>query len=431
MLDSVSWPLFSDADVPDWVTPRGSDRPHDCSLGGSMIRSSLFVVPVLSLLFACGSSDSSTPSTTSDAGSTPTERVDGGDGGSSAAALPFKPSNIVLDGIDLSKLGDLVVDRADCSIDSGTKEVGCGDSDNVAYALVDQPGAGKIGVYVAKSVRIEPNASLRAKGTYALAIVALGDFDVQGGVDVGARTSYTAPGGFAHPTGDNSKGNGPGGGGAGASTNAGGGGGYCDVGGKGAATASGTAVAGGPAYGTPENVPLVGGSAGGAGTLPFSGTGGGAVQLVSGATFTLGANGWVTAGGGGGAPGGVPQSQHGSGGGSGGAILIEAPTVTLLGTVAANGGAGGSSQPGKDGMPEALPATSEAATNGTHGGVGSSQESFVGGDGEWFTGDAAGGGGGGAGRIRINSENGNSALTAKVLSPSANGPCTTQGTLTR
>jgi len=384
---------------------------------------------------AC-SSDSNTVTNTdaggggSDAGDGGSTTDSGSDAGTTAPTLSFKASNIKLDGIDASKLGDFVVASANCEIRTEEKIVGCGDMDKLQFAIIDQPGGGKIGMYVAKSFRVEPNAGLRTKGTYALAIVAIDSFDIQGTIDVGAQNSYPTAGGYVHGATAGAKGGGPGGGGAGSSTNAGGGGGFCGTGGKGAAIAAGTAGAGGVTYGNPTLIPLIGGSAGGSAALTDSGSGGGAVQLVAGKTFTLGANAFINAGGGGGTFVGAASSQHGAGGGSGGAILIEAPTVSLLGTLAANGGAGGSKDVGQDGKLDGTQAVGTAQTNGSLGGSGSAQEGPNGVDGTWVDGDNAAGGGGGAGRIRVNSTTGNSALSAKVLSPSANGPCTTEGTLT-
>lgn len=366
-----------------------------------------------------GSSSSGGGVTDNDAGSTPVP-----------ASLPFKASNVKLDGVDASKLGDVVIAQASCSIDTESKLIGCIDNDLVQYVVVDQPGAGKIGVYVAKSVRIEPNAGLRTKGTYALAIVALDSLDVQGTIDASAESDYASAGGFRVPNGGNVRGGGDGGGGEGSSKNGAGGGSYCGTGGKGAAITGGTPGQPGKTYGSPQIVPLIGGSAGGSGVIN-GGTGGGAVQLVAGKTFTLGAGALITVGGGGGGFVGAAGSQHGGGGGSGGSILIEAPTASIQGTLLANGGAGGAKSTGMDARVkvDGMRATSEALAKGSAGGEGSGNANDNGGDATWFDGDNAPGGGGGAGRIRVNTTTGNSALSAKVLSPSENGPCATEGTL--
>ena len=394
-------------------------------------RSLLLLVPVVAALAAAACSDTveTRPGPAGDGGVTPAPTGDGGTPGS--GPLPFTPSNIDLSGIDLSNVGDFVVDASSCSFETRSKEVSCGESDKIAFGLVEQSGGGKVAVYVARSFRVETNASLVTRGTFPLVIVALDTMEVLGGVDVGAKESGDSAGGFKYqgpPT--SRKGGGPGGGNVGTSTNAGAGGSYCGLGGEGPInTAGGTPATGGTAYGTPENIPLIGGSAGGGAGLPFSGTGGGAVQLVAGKKFTLAANGYVHAGGGGGSFAGAVKSQPGAGGGSGGAILIEAPEVSLLGALIANGGAGGAKDNGQDSKTDGTVATSPPQTNGSIGGPGSAGESINGGNGTWVADDPGGGGGGAAGRIRVNSTTGNNALSARLLSPSANTPCTTEGTL--
>ena len=360
--------------------------------------------------------------------------MDGGGGDSatgSKVTLGFKPSNLSFDGIDASAVGDFVVDRANCTINSEEKSVGCGDMSKLGFAILTQPGAGKIGVYVARNIRIEPNTSFKVDGTFAIAIVALESFEILGGIDVGAHADNRSAGGFTNQGKDQFAGGGPGGGAAGGAANGGGGGSFCGIGGKSAAIAGGTAAAGGAAYGAPQLIPLVGGSAGGSAALPDSGSGGGAIQLVAGKVFTLSAGAYVSAGGGGGTFVGGASSQHGAGGGSGGAILIEAPKTLLTGTLAANGGAGGSKEYGKDGTPNAIAATSNTLPNGSAGGLGSAGEGKDGATATWVDGDNAPGGGGGAGRIRVNNdEEKNIPLTA-VYSPSANLPCATGGPLTK
>jgi hypothetical protein len=344
--------------------------------------------------------------------------------------LPFKPSNISLDGIDASKLGDFVVDRQNCVIQSEKLETSCGDMSVLQYKVVEQPGAGRIGVYFARNFKVDLNTILRVEGTAAIAIVTLDKFEVLGQIDASARGDNRSAGGFTHQGRTEAKGGGLGGGGAGSATNGAGGGSFCGLGGKGAALPAGTEAEGGIAYGNPELIPLVGGSAGGSAALSASGSGGGAMQLVAGKTFLLGSAGALHVGGGGGTFVGAAGSQHGAGGGSGGAILIEAPVTTLMGTLAANGGAGGSRDYGKDATPDAVAATSRAQTDGSVGGTGSAAEEPNGGNGVHVGADQAPGGGGGAGRIRINNEQGMNPLTA-TYSPSANLPCVTGGKLAK
>lgn len=387
--------------------------------------------PALALLFsaslaaACtdsASDNSSAPS--NDAGSAST------DGGADAAPSPklsFKPSNLSLDGVDLSAAGDWTVDSSTCTLHSEVKEVSCGSGDLV-YTTITQPDASKVGVYIARSIRVEPNARLTFKGTYGIAIVALDTFEILGAIDAGAQDSYATAGGFRAAQQAESKGGGPGGGGAGSSTNGGGGGSFCGVGGKGAAIAGGTPSMGGAVYGNAEIVPLVGGSAGGTAALAGnSGTGGGALQLAAGKSLRVTASGSVSSGGGGGVFWGAVGSQHGAGGGSGGAILIEAPSVEIAGIVAANGGGGGGKDTAKNGGPEETGAAGSVDPSGSNGGNGSAGADPKGGDAVWVSGNGAGGGGGG-GRIRINTTGGAATITGK-LSPSVASTCASEGTL--
>jgi hypothetical protein len=378
------------------------------------------------LVSACSETVTNTNTPPADGG-TPNADAGGGDA-AQPAKLTFKPSNIDLSGVDLSTVGDWTVDSSLCTLHGESKEVSCGNSDALVFTTITQPDASKLGVYIARSIRVEPNARLSFKGTYGVVVVALDSFDILGAIDAGAQDSYPTAGGFrAGPEGD-SKGGGPGGGGAGSTTNGGGGGSFCGIGGKGAAIAGGTASAGGSAYGNPEIVPLTGGSAGGTAALGNnSGTGGGAIQLVAGKSLRVLASGSVSSGGGGGVFWGAPASQHAAGGGSGGAILIEAPTVEIAGIVAANGGGGGAKDTAKNGDATDTGAAGSTDASGSKGGDGSAVDG-TGGDAVWVDPGNGGGGGGGAGRIRINTTTGAATITGK-LSPNAASTCATEGTL--
>jgi len=389
----------------------------------------LSILGLLTGLVGLACSDSSTNTNTNpDAGPTPT--VDGGQTDSAVTGkLPFTPSNISIEGVDISTVGDWTVDSATCTLHTETKEVGCGDSDALVYTTITQPDASKVGVYIARSIRVEPNAKLTFKGTYGVAIVALDTFEVLGGIDIGADTSYASAGGFKGPSENDKKGAGPGGGGAGSTTNGAGGGSFCGIGGKGAAIEAGTAANGGTAYGNPEISPLVGGSAGGTGTLGGnSGTGGGALQLVAGKSFRITASGSVASGGGGGSFWGAPASQHSGAGGSGGAVLIESQAVTVEGIIAANGGGGGGKEIGKNGDNSETPAPGGSDNAGSKGGDGSAGTDPKGGDAARVAPANGGGGGGGAGRIRINTTSGTATISGK-LSPPVASTCASEGTV--
>ena len=115
--------------------------------------------------------------------------------------------------------------------------------------------------------------------------------------------------------------------------------------------------------------PLGGGCDGGP-SDSTGGGGGGAIQWVSLSSFVVTRSGAVNVGGGGGA-------DHG-GGGAGGTVLAEAPLVSLLGKVTANGAAGGAcGKSGPHATPDGIAAPGVGGCSGTMtlsgaGGTGSS-----------------------------------------------------------
>jgi hypothetical protein len=200
-----------------------------------------------------------------------------------------------------------------------------------------------------------------------------------------------------------------------------GGGGFCGSGGPGSTDLMGTTrPAGGVPYGIPALIPIVGGSAGGTGASGNGGHGGGAVQLVSGVSIVVGDSGVIDMAGGGG-------SATVGAGGSGGAILLEAPSVTVRGVLAANGGSGGDFYGGVDGMASSSPALGH--DTGGNGGAGDDKDGTP--ANEAATKVAASGGGGGVGRIRINTGCGGSLVVSSsaVISPSSKSKCYTTGDL--
>ncbi len=385
---------------------------------------------------ACTVNTAAVPAT-GDAGS-------GADGGSDAppgstGPLGFVPSNISLNGIDLTMAGDSDIATL-CELSTEPDRTAGGTClTNAVEAIVTQSDGSKVHVFVVKSLRVGPTGHItvnRPRPGLPLVIVSLGDMTLLGSIDVHAEGVQTVGGGF-EATQNGQKGAGPGGGPpasgvAGATKGAGAGGGsYCGKGGPGAVEAMSTTQAGEAtaAYGTPEIIPLVGGSTGGAGSFG-AGAGGGAVQLVAGGQFSLGAGAYINVGGGGGAP--AVSSNFGdnsSGGGSGGSILIEAKGVQIAGILAANGGGGGGvSATGTNGTPDAKPAPGGAKTGDGAGGAGGAATSIDGATPASVDPGPVGGGGGGVGRIRINSTSGAAAIAASaVLSPAATTPCATQG----
>ncbi len=358
--------------------------------------------------------------------------------GSVKGPLGFTPSNVDLSGIDLTKVGDFVVDAVGCSVDTDNLLASCGDGAGVlAFKLATQSDGSKVGVYVAKSMTILAGKSLTVQGSHPLVFIALDTISILGSLNVNSREEVGVAGGQTRGglMPERSKGAGPGGGGAGTDTTASGGGSCCGLGGAGGAE-SGPA-SGGAAYGAAEITPLAAGSSGG----DHGGAGGGGVQLVAGTSITIADGGLIHAGAGGGGFGGI-RTQNANGGGSGGSILLESLAVTVAGTLAANGGGGGAGTSNGVGSPPPQgPGGANATANATpaaggkkgvgpsSGGDGSAGASVNGTAGEFTVAgnNAAGGGGGGAGRIRINTKSASATLTGATLSPAASTPCATEG----
>ncbi|MEM7828080.1 MAG: hypothetical protein QW561_01925 [Candidatus Aenigmatarchaeota archaeon] len=179
-------------------------------------------------------------------------------------------------------------------------------------------------------------------------ILATGDVVIAGTikVDGGSTTSTTStapgeggPGGYSGGYGGatglpGGKGLGPGGGGGGPSVNNryGGGGGFGTPGGTYAINHG----AGGPQYGNARLIPLIGGSGGGgsagSSTVPGSGGGGGGGAILIASSGTITVTGTIMANGGNG------YISNGAGGGSGGAIRLIANVISGNGIISATGG---------------------------------------------------------------------------------------------
>lgn len=351
---------------------------------------------------------------------------------SKPTALGFSPSNVDLSGMDLSKVGDYDITDSNCTIDSGSLQGTCGDPNGVlAFKLATQSDGTKVGVYVARTIRIEATAQLTVTGSFPIVLVALDQINILGRLIAAGKADVAICGGSTQTTA-NSKGGGLGGGGAGTSNAAGGGGSYCGVGGAGAVETAGPAAPGGTVFGSPQISPLIGGSSGGTSDTN-GGAGGGAIQLVAANSLTIAPTGLIHVGGGGGGFGGAASTQEASGGGSGGAILLEAPVVTITGTLAANGGGGGEGALGNGGADasgdDQVALGGNDPTRGSNGGNGSAGPTLNGTAGADMMGSTAGGGGGGAGRIRINTTTGSATLAGAKLSPPSTSACATQGKL--
>jgi hypothetical protein len=252
--------------------------------------------------------------------------------------------------------------------------------------------------------------TLRATGPYPIVIAVFDQITVNGTIDV-SSISGASSGTFGASAGAGSD---PascpvldGGGGILLQAGGGGGGGsFAIAGGKGGNAQS--ATSGGAAGPVVDVKALRGGcpggkgGSGGDGPVGTSGLGGGAIYIVAATSITV--NGTINANGGGGGGGG--KRAGGGAGGSGGFIALDAPTVTLDATAAvfANGGGGGeggdSNKIGDGGSVSAGP------LDRALGGMGGSDKGGAGGDGSLDTStglagmasmDATSGGGGGGG----------------------------------
>jgi hypothetical protein len=280
------------------------------------------------------------------------------------------------------------------------------DSDGASIPVVAKQVTGPTGMIemlLVASLTVDAGVTLRAMGNDPIGVIAFGPIEIDGVIDVssngassgaGAQTTTCGQHAGATPVGGNLSGGGGGGG------NQGSGG----AGGNATGTlGSSTGGAGGTGSVTPPMGPL-GGCAGFAfsGLTPAAGGGaaylaGTSVELAFGAGANAGGAGAVGATGG----------RSGGGGGAGGTIMIEAASVVVNGTLAANGGggaqgsisgvAGGS---GGDGQLNATPAPGGSGGNGTAlGGAGGAGQTLAGSVGGGFGQNQAGGASGGGGGV--------------------------------
>jgi len=244
--------------------------------------------------------------------------------------------------------------------------------------------------------------ALRGRGSKPLVLVASNSISVTGAIDVSSDSLSGAggdplgcPGGIFGAVMN-------GGGAGGTFGGAGGHGGIGGISGNGGVPAQPTAVAG-----------FRGGCHGGNGAnVGPGGLGGGAVFVIAGSSITV--TGVIDASGSGGRGGRGSNTLPGGGGGggSGGMIGLDAPSITVIGSVFANGGGGGEGGgTPSDGDPGAKPAMAlTPAPGGTIGTIPGGD----GGDGAAGTGltgmngragmmsvGGGGGGGGGAGIVHV------------------------------
>jgi hypothetical protein len=261
---------------------------------------------------------------------------------------------------------------------------------------------------------LDAGVTVDLKGSRALLIAVWGNANIAGTIDASASYSVAGPGG------------------AGASSNTLGCGGAL-TGDFGVATTPATGAGGGafqgsggqggnvgglPGAGIAPPMNIQGGCAGGNGGAGSSGlqgirgAGGGAVVVAARESITITSSGVIHAGGGGGSQGRANYGA-GGGGGAGGYVGLDAPSVTVAGTLAANGGGGGggasdysSATSGQNGRSDGSPAlggagaTASNVGNCNKGGNGSAGGTLVGAAGGTSL-CGGGGGGGGAGYILI------------------------------
>jgi hypothetical protein len=362
-----------------------------------------------------------------------------GVGDASAAGSPTFPVKNIPAAMALGAPGDLIFNTSGCNntpeIDTVTGELrGCNIERGqlkFSFVEIDQPdtslGTLSATLIVTRRFVVEQGMRVNVVGNRPLIVVALQEALINGVLQAAATGADAHGGGSAVAEGGQS-GLGPGGGGKPNGRSGAGGAGFCGHGGA-SGMADGLSALGGQPYGNATNVPLIGGSSGGV-YSNWGGAGGGAIQISAGQRIDVGLLGSIHVGGGG-------PINPSNGGGSGGAILLEAPSVRVLGHLAANGGGGsaGTSNDGEAGAnatADALPALGGRVSGYPSGGDGSAAATLDGAAGGDVPADrnlASGGGGGGAGRIRINVAQGAPDLTGAMLSPSQGTACFSIGTL--
>lgn len=249
---------------------------------------------------------------------------------------------------------------------------------------------------------------VRWKGPRPLVLLASDSITVTSGgtLDVSSFRADVGAGGNTGTCSDPANGGSDTGNGASSGAGGGGGGGFGTPGGSGG---NGRGAGGGGAGGSSALALIRGGckaASGGSssdGAGGGGGNGGGAVYLIAGNSITIA--GTVKANGSGGSGG--PNKAGGGGGGSGGLIAFDAPNLTISGTVFANGGGAGEGggggfggANGSDPMSYNIRAPGGGQNpNGGNGGGGSVFANS--GQGGAAGNSGGGGGGGGAGRIKV------------------------------
>lgn len=314
---------------------------------------------------------------------------------SSGCGLGFVPVNI-----DVTRLNPnqaAATTTIDCNAVLNTDELEfttwCTGETRPQITMHSQTDGPEVAVVALRGLNVTGSRTLKIEGSRPAVLVVFGNATIAGTVNASANGTTANAGGNYNCTADvdvegcESNDNETGGGGGGGFGTAGGKGGKGDDCPPPSVPPGDGTTPGGPERGNGSLVPLIGGCPGGAaGFCSGKGAGGGALQLSIGGTLTL--TGTLRANGGAG-PYSCGSSSEGKlgggGGGSGGAIRVEAGALSITGTVEAKGGNGGDST--------------------YNGGSGSTSSSQPGGDASNLVPspepDVYGGGGGGGGYGRI------------------------------
>ncbi len=332
--------------------------------------------------------------------------------------LALAPSNGLSPELLVDSVADLTGDKLNFDTDSGrikqgsttVREPGEGVVAGIGFHVIDG-----MGVFTAHSFLVGLTDDWAAGGTNAFVLFAATKIEVAGTIDAGAQGGTGGPDGFGGGTSGTNSGCR---GGAGfflmpAFGEGGGGGGGATRGGDGAPSTNATFGAGGTLCATPSTIPLRGGHGGGAGGFDVAanvlrggrgGGGGGAVALV--AMDEIAITGTVGAPGDGGFS--ASTGDGGGGGGGGGAVLLESPTISVVGALTANGGggAGPSASTGSRGHFGDAGTAGGGTFGGGSGGRGGAGTTLPGAGqqaGDGVTASRGGGGGGAVGQIELKS----------------------------
>ena len=302
--------------------------------------------------------------------------------GGHCAKFHYIPSNVNENDVDPSGAPDVVFNCGTTKFDSSTQLFtnACGNTLPTPIVTSQTTGGGlQIVILEFNNIQVSSGNILQIVGNKPVVIVAFGDATIAGTVESNASGITPGAGGdlscgtSAGQNGTGNKDTGAGGGG---------GGGFGTKGGDGGDHGNDRGGSGGVLRGTDNLSPLLAGCLGGVGggcSSNKGGGGGGAIQFS--VVGTLSVTGTVRANGGVGTNG-CSTEGGGGGGGSGGGILLEADVLQISGNVTANGGAGGDGRSGgRGGAGGTGTATAkngqDESANGAGGGGGAVGRAFL------------------------------------------------------